>query len=184
MTYVTYVITAMKLLPFDELWELANAVKHGGNSLYYHPCCDVWTSRGSAAKRASHSRHIKWGRLILTLDKNTEDKKLALHGKMIEESWRLPAVLNDSCQSQPRSATQMQNAFRPHMPDLPPQDFQPSISSGHTIQPSLNNSDQQDPGNFYLYQCFPCHLLIYFKRKPSKHSVSRFTTTTSDKATL
>ena len=174
----------MKLLPFDKLWELANAVKSGGNSLYYHPCCDVWTSRGSAAKRASHSRHLKWGRLLLNLDKNIEDKKIALLGKMTEEGWRLPAVLNNSCHPQPRSTTQMQNAFRLHIPDLPQQDFQPSIASGNFILPSLDASDHQDPGNFYLYQRLPCHLLIYFKRKPSKHTVSRYTTTTSDKATL
>lgn len=122
----------MKLYPFDKLWELANAVKSGGNSLYYHPCCDVWTSRGSAAKRASYSRHLKWGRLLLNLDKNIEDKKLALLGKMTEEGWRLPAVLNNSCDPQQRSTTQIQNAFRPHIPDLPQQDFQPSIASGIT----------------------------------------------------
>lgn len=85
----------------DELWDIGIAAAKGCNGLCYHPCCDVWTTRAAKAIRSSHFSSKQWRQIILSLDRSVEDKKLAFQGKMAEEGWRLPALLNYACKFQP-----------------------------------------------------------------------------------
>ena len=101
-----------KLLNFDLLWNQATMVNKACNSIYYHPCCDVWTTRSSRIKRSSHTNYLPWRKLLSTLDKTSNDKKQALRTKMIEEGWRLPAVINEGCKNQANTLFQPQGAFR------------------------------------------------------------------------
>ena len=94
--YSTFLHT-MKFLTFDELWAMGNSGSIGGNTLYYHPCCDVWTSKAAKSKRASHAKYLRWGEILLTLDKNIEDKKQALQAKMIEDNMTRSIILNQRC---------------------------------------------------------------------------------------
>ena len=118
--------------------------------MHYHPCCDVWTTRGSAAKRNSHIKHLKWRKLISTLDKNIEEKKLALQAMMKEKGWRLPAVLNEACEAQSTRTVSEQLPFRLHNPYQPPQDLQASLSPKDFTRSNKNLFTQNSPGTFYL----------------------------------
>lgn len=135
LTYDSYVITMARFLPFDTFWDLALAQNNTSNGLYYHPCCDVWTTRAAKAKRASHKDNINWRRALNSLDKSVDDKKHALLAKMTEEGWRLPVVLNEACKAMLPQTLQQQSAFRPHIPVQPPQDLQPIIADQDFIYP-------------------------------------------------
>lgn len=137
-------------LTFDQLWDKANSAKQGSNGLYYHPCCDIWTTRGSEAKRASHSKHFHWRQLISTLDKSCEDKKKALLAKMAEEDWRVPIVLNEACQVRPTPTFQQQSAFSLHQAEQLPQDLQTIFSPQILNKISPDHYIHQDLGSFYL----------------------------------
>lgn len=89
-----------RLLPFPDLWDLIAAQIKIRNNLYYHPCCDCWTTRSSKTKRASHKLHFTWKQIMDSLPKGTTDKKQALQAKMIEEGWTLPTLLNKPCTHQ------------------------------------------------------------------------------------
>jgi hypothetical protein len=99
-------------LSFDELWKKLSEGKLAGNTLYYHPCCDVWTSKSSKTKRESHPKHLPFRRILSTLDKSLEDKKQALLVKMVEEGWRIPAVLNARCTLGKAHPVPAQSAFK------------------------------------------------------------------------
>ena len=139
----------MKLLTFDELWQMADSGSIAGNSVYYHPCCDVWTTKASKAKRASHSKYLKWGKLLLTLDKSFEDKKQALHVKMIEERWRLPALLNEACQNQPAPKPSPQHTFNTPPQPAQPEHFETSVAGRGFDQPVLNLAEIVTPSGRY-----------------------------------
>ena len=134
------------LLTFDQLWDKANTAKQGGNVLFYHPCCDVWTTRSSKAARNSHSKYMQWGKLILTLEKNIEDKKQALQAKMIEEGWRLPALLNEPCKCHLRITPDPNLPFKPHNPDQRPEELRPALPPQGFIDPLPIHFAFQDPG--------------------------------------
>ena len=124
------------LLTFDELWAKINSAHKAGNSFYYHPCCDVWTTRASKAKRASHTSHLQWKQISATLDKSVEDKKQALQAKMIEECWRLPSVVNGPCSRQPNQSSGHQLPFNLYNQDQPQQCVQAGLAEQDFIYPS------------------------------------------------
>ena len=90
-----------RLLPFKDLWDLAQAQEKHHNTLCYHPCCDLWTTKNSKTNRASHSKAFTWTAIINSLPKDCLNKPQALEAKMIEEGWSLPATLNKPCKNQP-----------------------------------------------------------------------------------
>ena len=102
-----------KFLDFCDFWHLADPTRHGGNGLYYHPCCDVWTTRNAKAKRASHLKQLKWRQIAASLDRSVDDKKSALLAKMKEEGWRVPILINQLCSARPKSSADPQLPFRP-----------------------------------------------------------------------
>lgn len=159
----------MGLLTFSQLWDLAESAKSGGNSICYHPCCDVWTSRGAIAKRASHTKFLKWGRLLLSLGK-TDDKKQALQAKMAEEGWRQPSVLNQTCRSQLKQALPLQTAFTHHQPDIPLHDTQADLTPLDLFLLSPLQHTQQLTSTCLSNQPSSHKLLIPFKRKTPKQS--------------
>lgn len=101
-----------KLLTFEELWTLAVRVAFKCNGLCYHPCCDVWTTRSSKLKRASHRDSVQWRKVILNLGHSCEEKKQALLSKMSQENWRIPALLNESCKLQKKHCLQGVSLFK------------------------------------------------------------------------
>lgn len=156
-------------LSFQELWDITNLVSKTSNSIHYHHCCDVWTTRGSAAKRASHYKSLTWRKLFSILGKKTEDKKQALLAKMTDEGWRLPAVLNEVCQAQPRQSLHPQSAFKPHQLYLPPQDLQASFSLQDSYQPRPEDSVNEPQGMLFLHQVSSYRRPLSFNSKPFKH---------------
>ena len=88
-----------KVLPFEDFWKLANPLNHGGNGLAYHACCDVWTTRNTKNKRASHTHTLQWRQIAATFDKAVDDKKKALEIKMSQERWQIPIILNKTCRN-------------------------------------------------------------------------------------
>ena len=83
---------------FDDLWAHGLSQAKSRNGLFYHSCCDVWTSRGAEKSRSSHTKKLRWTILMASL-KTTgeEEKKTLLRAKMTEEGWRLPAIMNQAC---------------------------------------------------------------------------------------
>jgi hypothetical protein len=138
-----------KNMAFDPLWTLATAAARAHNGLAYHPCCDVWTSKASNAIRNSHKQKLQWKNLLSTLDKAAEDKKQALLGKMTEEGWRIPVVLNQACVCQPAQIVPRQSTFKPFQLNLQPQDLQASFASQDFALTGPNSSPKQDPGRLY-----------------------------------
>ena len=114
-------------LSFEELWKKLSEGKTAGNTLYYHPCCDVWTSKNSKTKRASHAKQMPFRRIMSILDKSIEDKKQALMVKMAEEGWRIPAVLNEGCKMKPVASHAVQNTFRLYNPYGLPHNLQAGL---------------------------------------------------------
>lgn len=160
-------MSATRTLTFNELWELNTTALQSANGLCYHPCCDVWTTRGASAKRASHSQRLKWKGLMATLDKTAPDKKQALLAKMTEKEWRLPAILNEACQVQPKLISHQQTAFRLHQPDIQPQNLQASLAPSDFIMTSPDHPNNQDAGIFLYYQSYIQRPLLFFKCNPS-----------------
>lgn len=126
----------VRTLNFDEFWVMANSVNESCNSVIYHPCCDVWTTRSSKSKRASHSKNLPWRKLISSLSKSVEEKKEALLAKITDEGWRLPVVLNEACQAHHNQTGRSQAAFRPHQPNLSLYNLQFSNPPPAFVQPS------------------------------------------------
>lgn len=107
---------ADRYLSFQELWELAIAHEKHCNSVYYHSCCDIWTTRNSKNSRPTHPRSVTWKQIMASLPKDCPDKKMALHAKIVEEGWRLPVLLNKPCQTQQPSYPIHRLPFHPHVP--------------------------------------------------------------------
>ena len=99
------------------------------NNLFYHSCCDVWTTRDAKPKRVAHKNHLAWRKLALTFDKTIEDRKQALLAKMTEEGWRINVVLNECCSALSSSISKQQTDLRLHQPGIHPQDLQADLSS-------------------------------------------------------
>lgn len=161
----------LKHLSFEEFWELANPDNHGGNGLFYHPCCDIWNTRSCKAKRATHTKQLKWRQIAATLDKSAVNKKQALLAKMTEEGWKIPVTLNKPCQVQPKQIFHQQTAFRPHQPSIQPQNLQASLVPSDFIMTSLDHPNNQGTGIFLYYQPYIQCPLLFFKCNPSKTSL-------------
>lgn len=114
-------------LSFEELWNKLSVGKAAGNTLYYHPCCDIWTSKNSKTKRASHAKQMPFRRIMSILDKSIDDKKLALMVKMAEQGWRIPAVLNEACTLKPVASNPLLNTFRLYSPYGLPHNLQAGL---------------------------------------------------------
>jgi hypothetical protein len=150
--WVLFIINRMeRKLTFEQLWDLSQSVLTSCNGLYYHLCCDIWTTRSSKVKRNSHSKKASWRKIISTLDRTIEDKKLALLAKMIEEGWKIPVTLNEPCQVQPKPNLHQQHGFRPHKPSIQPQDLQASLAPPDFIMTSLDHPNNQGTGIFLYY---------------------------------
>jgi hypothetical protein len=129
-----------RLLSFDSFWDLAVAHDKQCNSLYYHSCCDLWTTRNSKAKRNSHKTHLSWKKIMASLPKDTEDKKKALQAKMLEKRWRMPVLLNKPCQSHSSTYPNPKFPFRPHVPQHKVHASVFSEDEGHVNPTAANNS--------------------------------------------
>ena len=84
-------------LPFSKLWELIQSQQKHCNTVYYHPCCDIWTTKNSRSNRVSHSQFITWRDILHSLPSDCADAQRGLQVKMIEEGWSLPAIVNKPC---------------------------------------------------------------------------------------
>ena len=158
----------MKLLTFHELWSMANAASQSCNDLCFHLCCDVWTSRAAKSKRASHVKCLTWRKLLLLLDKAAEDKKQSLQAKMVEEGWRLPAVLNEACQARPSPTFQQQIAFRLHQPA---QDLRAGLTPLEFLRPNSDHSCQQALGIIHIYKLMHQNQVLLSNNKLFKTSL-------------
>lgn len=138
------------LLTFQQLWDKANTVNKSSNGLYYHPCCDTWTTRSSKAKRASHIKHLQWNKIISTLGRSNEDKKQALLAKMIEESWRLDIVFNEYCQFKSTDSIKDKSPFKRKNIHLASEDLQAKSAQQELILPSPDYPIYEDQCIFYF----------------------------------
>ena len=118
-----------RLLTFQELWDFTQAQNKHCNGVYYHPCCNIWTTRNSKTNRSSHKLHFNWKQIMASLPKDTEDKKQALQAKMIEEGWALPALLNKPCTNHSSPNPVLQPSSDSTSAKVPPQDLpsQPGV---------------------------------------------------------
>ncbi len=137
-------------LTIEELWDTAAAAAGSRNGLCYHPCCDVWTTRAAKTKRASHSRTKQWRQIILSLDRSVEDRKLALQGKMIEEGWRLPALLNHACTFQPPQTVGQLAHHNPLLQPQPPAITQVDLATLDFVLPGQTSSQMVTPSGSSL----------------------------------
>jgi hypothetical protein len=142
-----------RILAFEEFWQVANPIHHGGNGLYYHPCCNIWTTRASKSKRASHTQHLQWRQIMDSLPKDIIDKKQALQAKMIEEGWSIPVLLNEACKIQqlPHIAPPLSSdssSGKPPQQDFPLQSgaFTISQPTGFIIPPQPTTENFQHKG--------------------------------------
>lgn len=91
------------LLSFQDLWNTALTQERNKNIIYYHPCCDIWTTKASMTKRLSHKESVSWRTIISSLPKGCLDIKKAFETKMKDLGWAIPATLNGFCKKQPPS---------------------------------------------------------------------------------
>ncbi len=140
----------MALLTFDQLWDKANSTNSVGNGLCYHPCCDIWTTRAAKAKRTSHKQLLHWRQVLNSLDKSVEDKKLALQGKMAEEGWRLPALLNEPCRYQQTHTLAQQTQSNQLNPPWQPFTTQPGLATLDFVIPTQITSQMVTPSGSSL----------------------------------
>lgn len=136
-----------KLLTFDAFWEIANPAKHGQNGLYYHPCCDSWTTRNSKSKRQTHSQHLKWRQISCSLDKCLPDKKQALHSRMVEKGWKIPVALNKPCKTQLQVGRTTEFPFKLCKPRNSPRNLQANLTPNLIPLQGLDPGRNQEPGN-------------------------------------
>lgn len=165
------------LLTFEQLWEKVNA---SSNGIYYHLCCDVWTTRSSKAKRASHIKFLQWRKIMASLDKNMDDKKQALLAKMTEEGWRNPVVVNQVCQTQPATTVPTQFPFRLHNQSLQPQDLHVRLVPTNFTLPDPHYTSYNTLGTSCLYQALNLYRLLLFQSKVRKCTFSSLLAHSSD----
>lgn len=127
-----------KVVDFNKFWVKAVDADKSYNGFEYHSCCDSWSTRCPKSKRSTHKNHLPWRKLMTLLDKNTEDKKQALLGKMTEEGWKLPIVLNQICQVHSAPTLPAQLSLRLHSRFPQPQDFPPSLAPREFTQTDPN----------------------------------------------
>jgi hypothetical protein len=84
-------------LDFEAFWILASSQAQSRNTLAYHQCCDVWTTRNSKKARNSHKQITHWIQVMLSLDRSVPDKKQALLAKLTEERRRTTVLMNLKC---------------------------------------------------------------------------------------
>ena len=84
-------------LDFEAFWILASSHAQRRNTLAYHQCCDVWTTRNSKKARTSHKQITHWIQVMLSLDRSVPDKKQALLAKLTEERRRTNVLVNVKC---------------------------------------------------------------------------------------
>lgn len=141
-------------LSFNDFWALSIHKLENRNSLSYHACCDIWTTRNCKSTRSSHKLETKWTELISTLDKATEDKKVALLGKMIEEGMQIPVVINKPCQHNPNASVASGRGRKPQKLSAHPQNLQTSPAPRDLIPPSQHPRTYELLGKTYIYQMF------------------------------
>lgn len=130
-----------RLLSFLDLWNLAIERNKYGNGLFYHPCCDIWTTRNSKTNRASHKLHINWKQLMASFPRETLDKKQALQAKMVEKGWRIPVLVNQPCKTRAVGYPPLL-PFKPHFPQAQtPFPLACSEIDGKTSHSHLGNND-------------------------------------------
>ncbi len=109
-------------VPFSKLWEVTQSQQKHCSTVYYHPCCDIWTTKNSRTNRVSHSQFIAWRDILHSLPSDCTDAQQGLEAKMIEEGWSLHAIVNKPCKLQPSSrqepsrmcsTTQQRQCLRP-----------------------------------------------------------------------
>lgn len=120
-----------KTLPFEDFWKFTEAQNKNGNGLYYHPCCDVWSTRNSKAKRASHSQFFQWQKIISTLDRSISNKKQALQAMMHETGIKIPVVVNKACFNKSSTISSK----------ISPNKLQEDISSEDNIEKELSHKN-------------------------------------------
>lgn len=140
-------ISMSQLLTFNQLWDLATRVARKCNGLCYHPCCDVWTTRSSKSKRASHSHALQWRKIILSLACCSGDKKEALLAKMSQEDWRVPAVLNEHCKTNLKTNIDKLSPFKLHRPHQTRQEFEASLVTNPHCNKASEDTFSPEPGN-------------------------------------
>ena len=84
-------------LDFEAFWILASSQAQSRNTLAYHQCCDVWTTRNSKKARTSHKHITHWIQVMLSLGRSVPDKKQALLAKLTEERRRTTVLMNFKC---------------------------------------------------------------------------------------
>jgi len=87
-------------VPFSKLWEVTQSQQKHCSTVYYHPCCDIWTTKNSRTNRVSHSQFITWRDILHSLPSDCTDAQQGLEAKMIEEGWSLHAIVNKPCKLQ------------------------------------------------------------------------------------
>lgn len=122
-------------LPFDAFWTFATERAQQRNTLSYHKCCDVWTTRTSKTLKASHSSSAIWSAVLLTLDRSASDQKQALHAKMIEEGMQIPVLINNVCIHNLTASVASQRGRK----------FKIRTFQSELAQPCLDNQDFEHP---------------------------------------
>lgn len=121
-----------KIVDFDSFWKRATKAGTNRNGFAYHSCCDVWTTRAAEAQRITHKWQIPLSKIISGLKTDIDGQKQALYAMMMEEEWRIPVLLNESCKARPRSILQQQVAFRHHQPGEASQELQERFAAQNT----------------------------------------------------
>lgn len=98
------------LSDYDGFWDFASDKAYEKNDMYYHDCCDVWTTRKSKFARESHAEQTTWRSILQSLQVKKDDRKAALLAKMTEEGWRIPVELNKLCTAKGRKARTTKDA--------------------------------------------------------------------------
>lgn len=160
-----------KTLTFDEFWELANPDKDKGNGPSHHLCCDIWTTRSSKVKRATHVKRTQWRHLVATFDKDFTDKKQALLKKMTENGWRIPLVVNKTCQNQPKLSFGRKKALKNDQLRDQAQELQDSFTHLEFAEIESDHPIQLTSGIIYIYKFVYQSQLLFCKRKTCKTSL-------------
>lgn len=82
---------------FKSFWDFSKTKEKSRNDVFYHPCCDTWSTRKSGVGRSTHKSQITWRQLLLSVSSSKNEQFEQLFQMMLQNKWRIPPVFNMEC---------------------------------------------------------------------------------------
>lgn len=125
----------MRKVEFDGFLKQAVSAAKNKNSMYYHACCNSWTTMRTSAKKESHHYTVAWKKILKlpdrvdTKDELTEEQKQRMKEKLEAYGCRFPTVINIRCAGTSQVTVQPKIPLQHYQPPAPPQEMEDEIAA-------------------------------------------------------